>query len=712
MYRAAIGILYVNTKNFAEAIAILERCVEEEPNNESYRDALATAYVDGMISGWWLHGDKYFCISEEQALEAKAILEKARALRVDDPEIKRNLEERGRMVDGLFKREFKGSWVMVVLLGLFWVVPGVLWWWVNRRQVFKIGRDIHDVVEQNKADTVVGGELGAYFSALPPGFKWMAYKCPRYVVWIAILMLSPFTFLYLVYDNYGPKYLAGFAGAFVLLLVIGGILAGSAPSQPRAYQAAYPQTQTFNQPSSSGQNNAPIVSNPVQVTRPPVAVGAPRNEVSGGGQSDYSPVTIGDNTVVVLPRTKSSDGRYALGWTVQDSRYWTHYDDANGIYPEDSDPGGQTTVENIVVDLGSQKVLMHLPFTSSFYRMSHRTENHHGLCVYWGPENNGMRLAVVINDGRWSPFNIQLLEIDPDKIVQTDILDNVDSAVLEYVAKQPGMAGRDVNGTYHVSFGPYNYPDDSINDAFTDAETVRLPFSAVIPKSVSDPSFNGTVLVHLSAATNGGEPTVAAVDIAGSSGVQQPNASQPVSESMATPDRQANAFPPITLPAFQPSVPSPTPPVIDSHPAESVLTQPSFAAQAMPGERFPETRTRLLAVEDIQTWSDQKLRYAINEMYARHGADFRDSQIKKWFLRFPWYHPSPGATYDDVEHEFTDIEKRNEDLLGLYRSTRKGAPVAGPVNGREIPRPHPAFQYTAPNTGSSLQDRTHSLDNF
>ena len=50
--------------------------------------------------------------------------------------------------------------------------------------------------------TLWWGELGAYFSALPPGFKWMAYKCPRYVVWIAILALSPFTFLYLVDDNY------------------------------------------------------------------------------------------------------------------------------------------------------------------------------------------------------------------------------------------------------------------------------------------------------------------------------------------------------------------------------------------------------------------------------------------------------------------------------------------------------------------------------
>jgi hypothetical protein len=106
------------------------------------------------------------------------------------------------MINQLYVRQFKGSWAFVIIFGLFYIIPGVLWWFVSRRRGYRINRDIHDIVEMGKADALVGGEVGAYYSALPPGFKGLAYSLPRYGVWIAILILSPFTFCYLLYDNY------------------------------------------------------------------------------------------------------------------------------------------------------------------------------------------------------------------------------------------------------------------------------------------------------------------------------------------------------------------------------------------------------------------------------------------------------------------------------------------------------------------------------
>jgi hypothetical protein len=88
--------------------------------------------------------------------------------------------------------------------------------------------------------------------------------------------------------------------------------------------------------------------------------------------------------------------------------------------------------------------------------------------------------------------------------------------------------------------------------------------------------------------------------------------------------------------------------------------------------RLPEptgTRTRLLTPDDIQGWSLANVRYAINEMYARRGADFRDKEIKNWFSQFSWYNPEPGRSYDDVETEFTEIETQNVKLLGDYRNS-------------------------------------------
>jgi hypothetical protein len=91
------------------------------------------------------------------------------------------------------------------------------------------------------------------------------------------------------------------------------------------------------------------------------------------------------------------------------------------------------------------------------------------------------------------------------------------------------------------------------------------------------------------------------------------------------------------------------------------------SVRAAAAERFPETQTRLLQAVDIQGWDDAKLRYAINEMYARHGADFKDKKIKAWFQKFDWYRPKAEQTYDAVELEFTDIEKENVKLLGAAR---------------------------------------------
>jgi hypothetical protein len=58
---------------------------------------------------------------------------------------------------------------------------------------------------------------------------------------------------------------------------------------------------------------------------------------------------------------------------------------------------------------------------------------------------------------------------------------------------------------------------------------------------------------------------------------------------------------------------------------------------ARPREMFPETRTRRLTVADIAGWDTDKLRYGINEIYARGGYDLATPEIKDIFMRLSWY---------------------------------------------------------------------------
>jgi YARHG domain/Outer membrane lipoprotein len=96
-------------------------------------------------------------------------------------------------------------------------------------------------------------------------------------------------------------------------------------------------------------------------------------------------------------------------------------------------------------------------------------------------------------------------------------------------------------------------------------------------------------------------------------------------------------------------------------------TGPSY-----PGERYPLTRQRLLTMADVDSLSSAQLRYAINEMYARHGATFPSQPpIEAQFRKFPWYHPNPMLTFEQIEDTFSQIERDNLALLGQVREMKR-----------------------------------------
>jgi hypothetical protein len=102
-----------------------------------------------------------------------------------------------------------------------------------------------------------------------------------------------------------------------------------------------------------------------------------------------------------------------------------------------------------------------------------------------------------------------------------------------------------------------------------------------------------------------------------------------------------------------------------------------------PGEKFPATRLDELTVSDVNESSLTEIKYAINEMFARHGAEFEDKKVTKQFEQFPWYNPRPGLSFDEIENEFSDLEKQNLKVLGRCRDAKlsvakhKSRPVRG-----------------------------------
>lgn len=148
---------------------------------------------------------------------------------------------------------------------------------------------------------------------------------------------------------------------------------------------------------------------------------------------------------------------------------------------------------------------------------------------------------------------------------------------------------------------------------------------------------------------------------------------------------------------FDPLAP-PTIPQVNAPPPDPPVAMPPPVAVNLPGEQYPQTRLRPLRPEDLQNLTAADLRYAINEIYARHGADFQDRDLRRVFARFSWYRPRTGSSFEQTEAFFTPLEADNLKLLGAVRDARKGGvnPVATPVPAVRQQNGNPSTTVVAP----------------
>jgi hypothetical protein len=117
---------------------------------------------------------------------------------------------------------------------------------------------------------------------------------------------------------------------------------------------------------------------------------------------------------------------------------------------------------------------------------------------------------------------------------------------------------------------------------------------------------------------------------------------------------------------------SPTPTLTPiREPVSSVVpgTGANPSLPAWQGEAFPETRLRRLTAQDVASWPAEKVRYAINELYARGGYDFRTVEVKETFMRLSWYRERlvNGRTQDEAYGHLSALERSNLELLQAIR---------------------------------------------
>ncbi len=104
--------------------------------------------------------------------------------------------------------------------------------------------------------------------------------------------------------------------------------------------------------------------------------------------------------------------------------------------------------------------------------------------------------------------------------------------------------------------------------------------------------------------------------------------------------------------------------------AVPVTEAPTTAAQqasSSSGYIIPGSDSRYIGYSDIQGLSSWEIKLAKNEIYARHGRRFNNSEIQAYFNRQSWYYGSVSPSNDSyIEDQFNDYEKENVKFLKKY----------------------------------------------
>jgi hypothetical protein len=164
-----------------DEIAELERMAGEHPDDESYQKLLAVQLHDDAMKDWWKDpkDGQYLCTSFQQIQHAKTQLARAAALRFHDPQLSTDIEKLRKLADDMEQRQYTGNWLQIAILGLFWIFPGVIWWYVNRRPAFLINRDYVREFQTGKhpgAGAKMGGameKVSNFFDSVTGGWGWI-----------------------------------------------------------------------------------------------------------------------------------------------------------------------------------------------------------------------------------------------------------------------------------------------------------------------------------------------------------------------------------------------------------------------------------------------------------------------------------------------------------------------------------------------------------
>lgn len=132
-----------------------------------------------------------------------------------------------------------------------------------------------------------------------------------------------------------------------------------------------------------------------------------------------------------------------------------------------------------------------------------------------------------------------------------------------------------------------------------------------------------------------------------------PAAEQLQADTTAT-DEQGTAEPDAPAEPAEPAAPA------EPEPAPEPDSEPTTDAGAYV---LPDSATRLYSADELSGLSDWELYIARNEIYARHGREFQNQDLRDYFGQQPWYTPRYTPEEFDSLGLLNDTERQNASTI-------------------------------------------------
>ena len=82
--------------------------------------------------------------------------------------------------------------------------------------------------------------------------------------------------------------------------------------------------------------------------------------------------------------------------------------------------------------------------------------------------------------------------------------------------------------------------------------------------------------------------------------------------------------------------------------------------------------TQIITEVDLSKLNETELKYAYEEIFARHGKIYSDANFEKYFNSKDWYSPNPSFS----ENDLTELERENAEFINEYILLNKDAEVS------------------------------------